>query len=86
LSEERRIVNWLTREITADGIREAMVAALLTVDPAETEVARLEAEQEELVPVLPDVITGERTHGRANSRASERKFGGNEDRSERLQL
>jgi hypothetical protein len=75
LSEERRIVNWLTREITADGIREAMVAALLTDDPAETEVARLEAEPEELVPVLPEVITGERT-----------QFGGNEDRSERPQL
>jgi hypothetical protein len=50
-----------------------MVAALLTVDPAETEVARLEAEPEELVPVLPD-ITGERTHGRANANSAETKI------------
>jgi hypothetical protein len=69
LSEERRIVNWLTREITDDGIREAMAAALLTVDPAETEVARLLAEAEELVPVLLEVITGERTQIRRKRRS-----------------
>jgi hypothetical protein len=57
LSGERRIVNWLTREIAADGIREAIVVApLFAVDPAVTEVALLRAEAEELIRELLEVV------------------------------